>query len=338
MVKQATSDPTIKDHLQNQYISTDSEEEKKMPFHQEQGHPKKSLKTSKKAIENCFKSSKNDGNLRYTEDQTNQLFALYLATDSLSQCPHGKKSVNTSFSDNSSQNYPQGKNTVNYSFSDIFSRNLPEEDKFSQGQSTPNKSQKQDFETETMNAGLSYHQNETQNHLLDQRPQNAATQPPVLNKRSKPTPKDPKKLQEARDLKIIYNLIKFLMGQVKEEALIEEKYYELLSSACWAGLYISFNEFKAWLEGFKYGQVGDCMDVWSHKEFNFFLGKEYNHKVALRQITMEFLNKNKESKDIHFEKNCQYIHHYERFRRLILLAMESEHPESINFLRFFLQK
>ena len=82
--------------------------------------------------------------------------------------------------------------------------------------------------------------------------------------------------------------------------------------------------------GLKYGLVKVCRDVWRHKKFDPNQGQEHNYKVALTQITKEFLER-KSLAEMVFNKDCQYNLHYELVRDLIRLDMESDHPNSIDF-------
>ena len=145
---------------------------------------------------------------------------------------------------------------------------------------------------------------------------------PVLTR----SPFNPKKFKK------ISNLIKRVMEEVKKD-IMKGVYNELLILAFWTGLTI--DEFNAWLSSLKYGFAKVCKDVWRHQKFDLNLGQEHNYKVALTKITKVFLER-KSLADMGFKKDCQFNLHYKLIRDLILLAMESDHPESINFRRLFL--
>lgn len=249
------------------------------------------------------------------------------------------------------------KNTVNYGYVNISSQKLSDKSKFftdfafdqdqGQDQSAPSMSLKQDFSQKSMTFDQTY-RNETQNQVFshqtptfDKTPQNETKLPPAnsslngrSNKGNDSPASDPTDAEKNREKKMIYNLILNVLRKVKEEAL-DGVYNEMLFSAFWTGLQI--NEFYTWLSGTKYGDVKVCKDVWRHRKFDSMLGHEHNYKVALTQMTKEFL-KSKSLADMEFEKDCQYNLHYHRMRDLILLAMESNCPKSINFRKFFLQK
>lgn len=134
--------------------------------------------------------------------------------------------------------------------------------------------------------------------------------------------------------KLPYNYIKKVLGGILVKEITNDHHNEFLVF-CGAGINVNF--FKAWLSKIKYGRVQICKEVWSHKEWDETKGQEHTFKVALTKITQSFLERNGANKWI--QDSCRkedYKNQYKHIETVILQAMNSSQPESLNFQKLFI--
>ena len=134
--------------------------------------------------------------------------------------------------------------------------------------------------------------------------------------------------------KLPYNYIKKVLGGILVQQIINDLHNEFLVF-CGAG--INVEKFQAWLSTVKYRKVQTCKEVWSHKEWDETRGQEHTFKVALTKITQSFLECNGANNWIQDScRKADYKNQYQYIERVILEAMKSSQPESLNFQKLFI--
>ena len=135
--------------------------------------------------------------------------------------------------------------------------------------------------------------------------------------------------------KLPYNYVKKVLGGILVQQIINDHHTEFLVF-CGAGIHVKC--FQAWLSKIKYGRVQICKEIWSHREWDQMRGQEHTFKVALTKITQSFLEHNGADKWI--QDSCRkedYKNQYKYIERVILEAMNSSQPESLNFQKLFIE-